>query len=83
MCSCVENLEKRMVDEQPVLKDRLITNATLQNQVWLVQSAQIVTSSIIELKVEGRKSPVKQNVIHSYCPFCGSPYNKEKEVESC
>lgn len=81
MCSCVENLEKRVVKEQP-LKGKQVLKAKLQSQVYLFKSSQIVTSTVLELEVEGRKSPIKQSVIHSYCPFCGSPYNKEKEVSN-
>lgn len=81
MCSCVENLEKRIVSEQP-LKDKVITKARLKSQVLLFKSSQVVTSSILELEVEGRKRPIDQNVIHSFCPFCGKPYNKDgKEAQ--
>ena len=79
MCDCVKNLEQRYIEQQP-LKDNVVLNAKLQGRVFLFNSGISATSSILEVEVKGRKSAIKQNVIHTYCPFCGEKYESVKEV---
>jgi len=37
------------------------------------------TSSTVELTVSERKRPIKQTLVHTYCPFCGERYEQKKE----
>lgn len=40
-----------------------------------------ITYSRLELTIEGRKRPVFQNLLHSFCPFCGVEINKKEDNE--
>lgn len=79
-CECIDNFEKTIVEKQPYTDLKIIS---AEFGKALIRSGNtFVARPIIqvELRCEGRKHPVKKDVIYGFCPFCGKPYNPiEKE----
>jgi len=84
MCDCIKALEN---DESGKIKEFVARQkATVKkinfNQIgfpW-IRSADgstrlgCVTLSILEVETTEKKRPIKIDIMHSYCPFCGVKY---------
>ena len=76
MCDCINNLEKQMVGRE--VKNKRVQKAVLISGAIMFDSFEKNTVSEMELTLDGQKRPYIQNVIHSFCPFCGLKYSKGK-----
>lgn len=81
-CNCVTELQKRAVgmefDGKKVLKADMIDGMFVHRNGRLI----FLTSSEMEVELEGRKRPKVIPVAHSYCPFCGRKYPDVSEKKS-
>ena len=87
MCDCINEIQKNIPDLTGEYNGKKIISASIQNVTFPMSNLKItgkITMQPVELKVEGRKTSVKTSIAHTYCPFCGEKYtrNKETEVES-
>lgn len=54
---------------------RKVTKATFVSGALIFDNKpHFRTTSIVECVLEGQKKPYEQNIVHSYCPFCGEKY---------
>ncbi|MEP7317196.1 MAG: hypothetical protein ABI921_00590 [Panacibacter sp.] len=76
-CKCITDIEKKLVGMDH--KNRKILKAKFLSMGFLLthNSMISVTSSEIELEVEGMKKKPIQNIFHSWCPFCGTKISKD------
>lgn len=81
MCDCIQKLEEKMVEIQP-LKDKVVTKAKINTMLQFLPG-RIVSRPVIEcfLTVEGLKKEKTMNLAYSHCPFCGTAYDFEKKEE--
>lgn len=73
MCNCISDFEKRVVEEQPFEKMK-VTKAKILNKAFFFKESSYRLTGEFEIEVEGRKRPVKQNLVFSNCPICGEEY---------
>lgn len=72
MCNCIKELEKEMIDIE--FNNRKVIKAELVSAALMFSTGKIHTCSVVELTLEGQKKKGIQNMIHTYCPFCGEKY---------
>jgi hypothetical protein len=77
MCNCIKEIEDKMVGRDH--KGKKIKEAQLISAAIMFGDFKTRTVSEMELTLEGQKKIAKQNIIHSYCPFCGKEYPKLKD----
>jgi hypothetical protein len=72
----MENLTKMIVEKQP-FKGLNVISAKFDKALIFEMSGAVNSKPIIqvELEVEGRKHPVRKDVIYGFCPFCGVEYH--------
>lgn len=70
MCNCKEEFCNQILKIMPNAESAIIANTELLSGR---------TYSMAKVTVNGRKKPIEQLILNSYCPFCGKPY-KESEV---
>lgn len=76
-CDCVSRIEREVTEKlkkeskfkKPVIQARLRGVAT---QVTKEMDLRLVTVTELEIELEGQKKPAQMNMIHSFCPFCGT-----------
>jgi hypothetical protein len=84
MCSCIEDLKK---DEAGLVKSFIAKQkATIKkinfNQIgfpWIrcadgSTKLGCATLSVLEVETNEKKKPIKIDILHSFCPFCGAKY---------
>ncbi|MCX6216531.1 hypothetical protein [Spirosoma sp.] len=83
MCSCISELQKPVLYKHP--KGKLVTAVDLPlGLVWGKESNQLRAMTFTEarISVEGKKTPERFKLQHTYCPFCGVKYGEESPVKS-
>lgn len=79
MCNCIKELEKNMIGREVGngTKKRLVVSASFTSGALIFGNSTVIQStSIVECTLEGQKKPYEQNIIHTYCPFCGVKYSE-------
>ena len=79
-CNCLTQIEEKMLNKfyednrykKPVLK--------VEIEKGLIFGKELTTRTYcsVEIELEGQKKKVKQNLMHTYCPFCGVKVEKEE-----
>ena len=80
MCNCIIEIENVIPEKTGEWEGKKILSVIMQNVTFPIIKLKIqgkITTQAIELKLEGRKSPLKTSVSHSFCPFCGEKYLRE------
>lgn len=72
MCQCIKKLEERVVKEQP-FENLKITEAKITSAALFFDGGTKMIGEM-EVTVEGRKRPLKKNIVYSHCPLCGEKY---------
>lgn len=72
-CNCIEDLEQKILhkfnnDGQHKGK---VKSARIHQALLFGKQTIARTYCKVDLTIEGRKSKVQTDLIHSYCPFCG------------
>lgn len=77
-CDCNSAVPAKLVGM--VVKGKKVLKATNLNAAFTFGDAGtgLRTTCTFELELEGAKKPVKQEVLHSFCPFCGKPAKNEE-----
>lgn len=81
MCDCIEKIEAKMVEIQP-LKDKVVTKAKINTMLQFLPG-KIVSRPVIEclLTVEGLKKEKVMNISYPHCPFCGEKFDNTENEE--
>lgn len=77
MCNCIKDIEKKMVGREAgrsTTKRKVVKASFVSGGLIFGSKPGFRTSSIVECTLEGQKTPFEQNIIHSFCPFCGKKY---------
>jgi hypothetical protein len=86
MCNCLVELEERIEKyfADPA-KNKVVEGVALEGVGRFFNKSTMQLSgrkTITEFKVVFTKGkPVKSQVVHTFCPFCGVAYGAEKEVQ--
>lgn len=80
-CNCIKDIEQKVLDRK-VYDNRSILSAKMLGYSYMMPSFEIVTNTEIELELEGLKKPKTVNMMHSYCPFCGTKIKKEENTST-
>lgn len=67
MCDCVNQTTERLKGMFPEAESIEFVNQELLSKKLF---------STVEIKVAGKKKPMKQYLLHSYCPICGHKYGE-------
>lgn len=86
-CDCLTAVKDKTVE---VLKEQNATKKPIVRAEWAdeVFSLSNLTPALglkndLKLTLEGRKTPVRFSVMHSYCPFCGVKFPGAETKENC
>jgi formate dehydrogenase maturation protein FdhE len=75
MCTCIKELENKMVGRE--FKNKKVESASFISAALMLSSGIVQSCSEIELEIEGQKKKGIQKVLHTYCPFCGEKYTEQ------
>src|SRR5690606_1938444 len=77
--SCIEEVEKKFIGREYGPKKLKIKRATVETVTVFGGSNGIerMTSSPVEVHIDGMKRPKTIQMLHSYCPFCGKKIRQE------
>jgi len=65
MCNCQKETEQKFREMYPDAED-------IYGQYELMSGKAY---SIYTIKLPNKKKPIEKNLLHSYCPICGTKYN--------
>jgi hypothetical protein len=84
-CACIESLKK---DESGKIAEYLARQKATVKKIDMKQIAfplvkkedgstelRCTTLSVLEVETNEKKKPLKIDILHSYCPFCGVKYS--------
>jgi hypothetical protein len=77
MCNCIRDLEKKMIGREAgrgTTKRKVVKAELVSGGLIFGANPAFRTSSIVECTLEGQKKPYEQNILHTFCPFCGEKY---------
>jgi len=80
-CDCIKGIEKKILDMEKWQGKTIEKVEFVSKALIFSNPLEVLTTSEIEIKVEGRKSSLKQSIMHTYCPFCGVKTKKEETVK--
>lgn len=72
MCDCIREFEKTFTST--LIDKRVVEKAEVVTVGIMFSTGKTQTISEMEVVLAGRKSKVKKNLLHTYCPFCGVKY---------
>jgi hypothetical protein len=74
-CNCMKEFERMIVEKQPY-RDLKITKATFDQALIFSDTGSLNNRPTLEIELtcEGRKHPVRKQVIYTFCPFCGNEF---------
>ena len=80
-CTCITDVPKKILEKGLKFKNKKVLKVDLISVAFIFSGPGIgtVTTSELKLEVEGLKSPQKQSILHSFCPFCGVSTHKDLE----
>lgn len=84
MCDCIKNIEKDLPEKTGEISGKKIISASMQNVVFPMSNLKItgkITTQPIELKLDGRKTPFKSSLSHTFCPWCGEKYERDRDED--
>lgn len=75
MCDCIKNIEKKILDVQP-LPNRKIIKAKVAQGLYQSREGRLEARPVIrfDCRVEGYKAYKQIDQVIEYCPFCGEKY---------
>lgn len=73
MCNCITEIQAKL--ETREIKGKKVSAAKIMTAAIMFDSMELRTISEAELTLEGQKKKTLQNIVHSYCPFCGVKYS--------
>ena len=76
-CTCTTDLEKRLTGTEAQNRKVLSAKFISIGLIFGNGSMNAITTSEMELQLEGRKKSYIQNILHNYCPFCGTKIKDE------
>jgi len=82
MCDCIKKKQDEIV-QRGDYDGKKILSASIQNVVFPLDNLKIVgmiTTSPLEITIEGRKTKLKTALQHKYCPWCGVIYQSAEET---
>jgi hypothetical protein len=82
MCDCIKNKQDNIV-QRGDYNGKKILSAEIQNVVFPLNNLKIVgmiTTSPLDITIEGRKTKLKISLQHTYCPWCGVNYRTEEKT---
>lgn len=74
MCKCITELQRKALEL--TIKEQQIIKAEFISAAFIIEKpgVKLKASGILECYIEGRKKPIQQQVVYTYCPFCGVKY---------
>lgn len=72
MCECIKKWEEKMIGF--VKNGKKATKGTFLSAAFVGTNFSLQTTSEMELEIPGQKKKIIQNLLHTYCPFCGEKY---------
>lgn len=91
MCKCIETLkaDEHGLIAKFVAKQKATVKKIEFNQIgfpWIRNTdgsnrLGMATLSILEVETHERKRPLKIDILHTFCPFCGVKYNQDSETK--
>lgn len=78
MCTCIEDLTKRLREHYDGKFKNPIESIQLQTCLYF-NSGRVATYSEVKIALVGQKKAETATMVHSYCPFCGLPL-RDKEA---
>lgn len=81
MCKCIIEIQETIPKETRVYKGKKILQAKLKGVFSPISGNKLsmLTTQPLELTLEGRKTPLKTNIQHRYCPWCGEDQRTNPE----
>jgi len=80
-CHCVADLEKRVLARviENVTFKKTAKRVTMRGVVFVVRDNEmtLATANVMEIELEGQKKLETMNMVHSFCPFCGTRIGDE------
>ncbi|MDY6979368.1 MAG: hypothetical protein SV201_05765 [Pseudomonadota bacterium] len=80
-CDCIANIETKALQKMQAGNDfkKPVTNVAMGGVVFSIgQSMSVKTVNKLEITLEGQKKKATMNMVHTFCPFCGTKYNEEE-----
>jgi hypothetical protein len=74
MCTCIKEIQEKAL--QLKYKESAIVRADFISAAFIIEKpgVRLKATGEMELIVEGRKKPIVQQIVYTYCPFCGEKY---------
>ena len=83
-CECLTKLPPRMIEKfnkENTYKHQVL-DVTIPKAYIFSEEPTMRTCTVMEIELEGQKRKINQNIMHSFCPFCGVKIeNESKKVE--
>ena len=76
-CNCISEFEAKMIGREH--KGKKVIKAEITSAAIMFSSFSRQMTGEMEFTMEGGKRPMKQNLVYSYCPFCGTKYPETKD----
>ena len=80
-CNCLSEICTKVVEHNnannPRFAKNKILNASFKDVVFNLDKGQMLLKTHMVLLCEGRKNPLREPVVLTYCPFCGKKYSDE------
>jgi hypothetical protein len=72
-CNCITDIKNQLLDIKVGPREKKAISASiLSGAIMRVNNRmELVTTSEFELTLDGQKKKEIQNIVHSFCPFCG------------
>lgn len=71
-CNCVTNIQDKFLNEFKIKEQPMVKAQILEVSILFSENPSTCTYSNIELTVMGKNKPITKQILHSFCPFCGT-----------